>query len=93
MAEKLITKDDVCQLLAISHKTLDRIILDGSLPFYKVRGRYRFLMSDVEKYLAGCRQQWPSPADCPNQSKTITTRTSSSDLDIPMHYYPGMKVV
>lgn len=93
MPEQLITKDDVCKLLVISSKTLDRIILDGSLPYYKVRGRYRFLMSDVEKYLAGCKQQRVSSADIPKRPKPRAGRTSHSELGIPSHYYPGMKVV
>ena len=93
MAEQLITKDDVCQLLAVSHKTLDRIIADGSIPFYKVRGRYRFRLSDIEKYIAGCRQQWPSAVDAPKKASSKTQHESTSDFNIPSHYYPGMKVV
>ncbi len=98
--KKLLTKDQVCELLAISSSTLDRIVADGSLAAIRVRGRIRFSEEELEAYLARSRVQ--AVAVVPTQS----SRRGSSPAPRPparrgrppkaaaeQKYYPGMKVV
>lgn len=87
----LITKDDVCKLLGISLSTLDRIIADGDLPVYRVRGSCKFKLADIDAYLENCREEHERPP----LPKPVKNRPSqkSSWADLPPTYYPGMKVV
>ena len=86
----LITKADVCKLLGISMSTLDRLIAEGALPLYRVRGSCKFKLSDIDAYLESCREQRdPTPLPKTNKRRSAS---SSSWADLPA-YYPGMKVV
>ena len=49
----LLTKASACEYLAVSERTLDRIVRDGELCAYRVRGQVRFRLEDIESYLAG----------------------------------------
>ena len=54
---KMLSKAAVCDYLGISRNTLERIVADGALPVYKIRGQCRFRPEDVDKYLASCRRR------------------------------------
>ncbi len=86
----LLSKKEVCALLRISKNTLERIVQDGDLPVYKVRGSCKFKQQDVDAYLEGCleihvRQPLPKPVKRPSGR--------ASGWDAAPAYYPGMKVV
>ena len=86
----LITKADVCKLLGISLSTLDRIIADGDLPIYRVRGSCKFKLSDIDAYLENCREEHErAPLPKPTKRRPAA---NTSWADMPA-YYPGMKVV
>ncbi len=48
----LLSKASACEYLAVSERTLDRIVSDGELVAYRVRGQLRFRFDDIESYLA-----------------------------------------
>lgn len=41
MNKELLTRIEAADYLGVSTNTLDRIIRDGSLPFYRIRGQIR----------------------------------------------------
>lgn len=85
MADVLLTKAEAAERLKISQHTLDRIVLDGDLPAYRIRGQVRYKSSDVDAYLTRCR---------------VLVRPKIARVQAPARptvkdtgYYPGMKVV
>lgn len=52
---KLITPDELADILNISKSSVYRLIEGRKLPFYKVGGSLRFQDDDVKKYLEGVR--------------------------------------
>ena len=98
--KKLMTKNEVCELLAISSSTLDRIVADGDLQCLRVRGQIRFLEDDLLQYLSACgadkrpaskaqpRQRYKRPAT-PRKPRSIPPE----ELAPQLRYIPGMKVV
>ena len=54
MDDKLISKLDAADMLGVSVSTVERLIADGDLPMYKIRGQCRLMTSDVRTYIAGC---------------------------------------
>lgn len=89
MMEKLMSKSEVCQLLGISLSTLDRIVLDGTLPAFRVRGQVRFKPSDLDAYLERCREQHRPIAE-PGVRGPGFKPASPAPV---CRYVPGMKVV
>ena len=50
--ENILTPNELCKYLKISQRTLYRMLSRGKLPFaIKIDGSWRFLESDVKKYL------------------------------------------
>ena len=45
MDDKLISKLDAADMLGVSVKTVERLIADGDLPMYKIRGQCRLMTS------------------------------------------------
>lgn len=86
--EKLLTKTDVCDFLNVSPNTLDRIVKDGLLPVYRIRGQCRFMQSDIDSYISGCREIHPVLIQ-----NSKRNRKSERSLNVPPRYVPGMKVV
>ncbi len=84
MAE-LLTKAEAAELLKVSQSTLDRIVLDGDLPAYRVRGQMRYKRSDVDAYLGRCRVLV--------RPRVVRPRSPSQPTIKDTGYYPGMKVV
>ncbi|MBT3236263.1 MAG: helix-turn-helix domain-containing protein [Bdellovibrionales bacterium] len=54
---EVMTTDDVLEYLKISRKTLMKLIREGMVPARKVGKNYRYLKSELEKYLKGDLQQ------------------------------------
>jgi len=52
---KLITPDELAEILRISRASVYRLIDGRTLPFYKVGGSIRFKNKDIEEYLEGFR--------------------------------------
>lgn len=50
--EKLITAKELSEKLNVSMRTLRDMVKDGSIPFIRVRGQYRFVYDDVVEKLA-----------------------------------------
>lgn len=80
----LLTKAEAAEMLRISQSTLDRIVSDGDLTAYRIRGQMRYKRSDVDAYLNRCK----IPARIDVKLKRASCETINST-----GYYPGMKVV
>lgn len=98
--KKLLTKNEVCELLAISSSTLDRIVADGNLQCLRVRGQIRFLEDDLLHYLSTCGvDKHPAPQPEPRKrcKRPAASRKPRSippeELPPQLRYIPGMKVV
>lgn len=96
--EKLLTKEQVCRLLAISDSTLDRIVSDGSLAAIRIRGRLRFTETDLEAYLQRSRIEASAPpSPIYREAKTPAARRRMATVKPTQiracEYVPGMKVV
>ena len=52
MDDKLISKQDAADMLGVSVKTVERMIADGDLPMYKIRGQCRLMTNDIKTYIA-----------------------------------------
>ena len=87
--ERLFDKAQVCQLLSVSRSTLDRIVLDGELPAYRVRGQVRFKPSDLDAYLERCREQHRPVAEPKTRGPGFVPAPAAHTCG----YKPGMKVV
>ena len=87
----MLSKSEVCELLNISQATLDRIVLDGMLPVYRIRGQCRFKSGDVDLYVEACKEQ-RIPLEKLSPLKR-TERKSKYAPELPSKYIPGMKVV
>lgn len=49
--EKLLTLDNVSERLSVSISTVRRIVREGLLPAYRVGGRLRFKLHEVDAYV------------------------------------------
>lgn len=52
----LMTVQEVIKYLNISRTTLHRIVKDGELISYKIKGSLRFKIEDVEEYVRTSKQ-------------------------------------
>lgn len=89
MPDKLIGKAEAAEMLGISQSTLDRIVADGNLPLYRIRGRCRYDTADIGDYLRRCREHRRPPDKLP-RAKAPAPRKGQL---WPAKYVPGMKVV
>src|SRR5258708_16707739 len=53
--ERLLTTEEVAELLRIDPVTVRRLIMRGELTAYRIAGEYRFTPADVEKFLESQR--------------------------------------
>ena len=83
--DKLLTKAEAAERLSISLSTLDRIVQDGDLPAYRIRGQMRYKCADVDAYLLRCRVLV--------KPRVTRLRSPSRPTIKDTGYYPGMKVV
>lgn len=58
--EKLIGSRVLAKHLGVTQLTVQRLAARGELPSRKVGGRYRFRVSEVERWLGGSRSSSPS---------------------------------
>jgi excisionase family DNA binding protein len=49
--QPLFTKETVCEYLAVSPSTLDRLVRAGKIRALRIGGQVRFRPSDIESYL------------------------------------------
>lgn len=78
MDDKLISKLDAADMLGVSVSTVERLIADGDLPMYKIRGQCRLMTSDVKTYIAGCRRVAAKAAPSPRAGSPPDAARSSS---------------
>lgn len=94
--ERLMNKTEVCEILAISKPTLDRILADGELPSLRIRGQIRIQESDLKDYLRRCqisRSQRMKRSATKQESVPQSGRRRRKKDEAPIHYFPGMRVV
>ena len=48
---RLLTPDEAAQFLSVSHRTVKRLVAEGSLRAYKIRRSLRFRLEDLEAYV------------------------------------------
>ncbi|MBT3637474.1 MAG: helix-turn-helix domain-containing protein [Opitutae bacterium] len=56
MHDRLMTKKQVAETLAVSERTLDRLLARGKLTKVKVGGCVRFRASEIDEVLKGEKQ-------------------------------------
>lgn len=54
-SKNLITPEKLSEILSISKVSVYRLVEKREIPFFKVGGSIRFLLADIEKYLANSR--------------------------------------
>ncbi|MGI8863892.1 MAG: helix-turn-helix domain-containing protein [Solirubrobacteraceae bacterium] len=47
----MLTRDDTAVYLAVSKRTLDRLVQAGELPTYRISGHRRFRIEDIERFI------------------------------------------
>ena len=52
---KLISKKEVAEMLSLSERTIERLVLKGSLSCIKIRRSVRFRLPEIEEVLMGKR--------------------------------------
>ena len=57
--ERLLTVDEVAEILQINPMTVRNKALSGEIPSYKVGRCRRFRRSELERYLDGCSETQP----------------------------------
>ena len=53
----LLRKEEAARLLGISPRSLNRLIADGGIPYYRVLGQVRISRAQIDAYLAGAVRQ------------------------------------
>jgi excisionase family DNA binding protein len=48
----MLTRDDAAAYLAVSKRTLDRLVHAGDIPAYRIGGHRRFRIEDVDSFIA-----------------------------------------
>jgi excisionase family DNA binding protein len=77
--EKLLTTEEVAELLRIDPVTVRRLVTRGELLAYRIAGEYRFTPSGVEKYVES-QQIVVSTAPGPNHPRARFTERASKVL-------------
>lgn len=54
-SKNLISPEKLSEILSISKVSVYRLVEKREIPFFKVGGSIRFLLADIEKYLANSR--------------------------------------
>ena len=55
LEKEFLTAGELARVLAVSEKTVRRLVQRGALPSYQIGRARRFRRSDVEVFLASCR--------------------------------------
>lgn len=48
----MLTRDGAATYLAVSKRTLDRLVQAGDLPTYRIGGHRRFRLEDIDSFIA-----------------------------------------
>jgi excisionase family DNA binding protein len=48
----MLTRDSAAAYLAVSKRTLDRLVQAGELPAYRIGGHRRFRLDDIDSFVA-----------------------------------------
>ena len=56
LAPPLLTRDATAAYLAVSKRTLDRLVQAGEIPAYRISGHRRFRIADIERFI-GSRKE------------------------------------
>ena len=48
----MLTREDTAAYLAVSKRTLDRLVQAGELPTYRIGGHRRFRIEDIDSFVA-----------------------------------------
>jgi excisionase family DNA binding protein len=51
-ARPMLTRDDTASYLAVSKRTLDRLVQAGQIPAYRIGGHRRFRIEDIDSFVA-----------------------------------------
>ncbi len=78
--ERLMTTEEVAELLRIDVVTVRRLIMRGELPAYRIAGEYRFTQEGLEKFLESQRVAANPPG--PNQPMAKFTERSRKVLTL-----------
>ena len=81
----LLTQKQVCAYLNVSRSTIDELIKKAGFPGYKLRGQWRFRLTEVDEWLE--RQKyvgdpvWTSGGHDVPRSRTLTQAQTEEALD------------
>jgi excisionase family DNA binding protein len=50
-APPLLTRDATAAYLAVSKRTLDRLVQAGEIPAYRISGHRRFRIADIDQFI------------------------------------------
>lgn len=87
----LYTKSEACGILKISPRTLERIMGNGELVFYRIGGSIRIDGDDLDRFIAA-QKVHVQPVSRPCTDKR-TKRGQKAKKPERFQYVPGMKVV
>lgn len=88
MTEQMLSMAEVQEFLGLSASTLARLVREGRIPAYKIRGSYRFFASEVQDYVRSQRVV-PKPAASAPRAKGEKGKKPEKSKG----YIYGMRVV
>jgi excisionase family DNA binding protein len=53
---RMLTREDTAAYLAVSKRTLDRLVQAGDIPAYRIGGHRRFRMEDLDSFITSRRE-------------------------------------
>jgi excisionase family DNA binding protein len=56
VARPMLTRDATAAYLAVSKRTLDRLVQAGEIPTYRISGHRRFRIEDIERFISSRRE-------------------------------------
>lgn len=85
------TKSEACEMLKISPRTLERIMGNGDLVFYRIGGSIRIDADDLDRFIAAQKVHvQPVSRTCTDRRTKRGQKTKNPER---IQYVPGMKVV
>lgn len=53
---RMLTREDTADYLAVSKRTLDRLVQAGDIPAYRIGGHRRFRIEDIDSFISSRRE-------------------------------------
>lgn len=78
MTSALLTKEQVCERLQVSRRSLDRLIAERRIGYRKIGGLVRFSEADLEEFVVGAAV----PVVPPSRRRLRLATASSSDSPV-----------